>query len=87
MPVSGLVVTFSDDILMSAEAIMSIKKKPQITVGPLQETRMAIVLDTESSLEDRMLWEWLNELSGVLFVDVVFVGFENAVKEMITIPI
>lgn len=87
MPVSGLVVTFSDDKLMSAQAVMSIKNKPQIIVGPLEATRMAIVLDTESSVEDRILWEWLNELSGVHFVDVVFVGFEDAANEMTTIPI
>ena len=87
MPVSGLVVTFSDDKLISDQAFIAIKNNPQINIGPRQEKRMAIVLDTDSSLEDRILWDWLNTLPGVLFVDVVFVGFENADNETATVPL
>ena len=87
MPVSGLVVTFSDDKLIGDQAFVAIENNSQISIGPREEKRMAIVLDTDSSLEDRILWDWLNALPGVLFVDVVFVGFENADNEMTTVPI
>ena len=87
MPVSGLVVTFSDDKLKSDQAFVAIEINSQISIGPRKEKRMAIVLDTDSSLEDRILWDWLTALPGILFVDVVFVGFENADNEMATVPI
>ena len=86
MPVSGLVVTFSDDKLISDQAFNAIESNPQINIGPRNDKRMAIVLDTDSNLKDRFLWDWLNALPGVLFVDVVFVGFENADNEMAAVP-
>ena len=87
MPVSGLVVTFSDDKLIGDQAFIAIENNPQIQIGPRAEKRMAIVLDTDSNLEDRIVWDWLNTLPGVLFVDVVFVGFEKSDNEMATVPI
>ena len=77
MPVSGLVVSLSDEPQSRAEALAVIGREARITVGVLEANRLAIVLDTPSSEEDRRLWEWLGSLPGVSFVEVAFVGFEQ----------
>lgn len=77
MPVSGLIVTLSSDFCLQSEAGFAIRNHPQIEVGPTPSNRMVIVLDTQSSEEDKSIWEWLNQLPGVIFIDVAMVGFED----------
>jgi hypothetical protein len=77
MPVSGLVVSLSDEPQPRSEALAVIGREARITMGVLEANRLAIVLDTASSEEDRQLWDWLGSLSGVSFVEVAFVGFEQ----------
>ena len=77
MPVSGLVVSLSDGPQPRAEALSAIRREARITMGVFEANRLAIVLDTASSEEDRQLWDWLGSLSGVSFVEVAFVGFEQ----------
>jgi nitrate reductase NapAB chaperone NapD len=76
MPVSGLVVSLCKEARPRAEAIEKMAQEPRITVGALAANRLAIVLDTASSEEDKQLWDWLNALPGVTFVQVAFVGYE-----------
>ncbi len=77
MPVSGLVVSLSDEPRRRAEALGAIDREARIAVGVCEANRLAIVLDTASSEEDKQLWEWLGSLPGVSFVEVAFVGFEQ----------
>lgn len=77
MPVSGLVVSLTDDPQLREDAISSIREESRIEVGVIESGRMAIVLDTASSDEDKQLWHWLSSLPGVVFVDVAMVGFET----------
>ena len=77
MPVSGLVVTLSEQVELRAAAIDSIRNERRIEIGESTPQRLAIVMDTQSTEEDRTLWNWLNQLPGVTFVDVVMVGFED----------
>ena len=76
MPVSGLVISLCDGPESRAGALSAIRQETRITMGVLAANRLAIVLDTASSEEDRQLWDWLGSLSGVSFVEVAFVGFE-----------
>ena len=76
MPVSGLVVSFAADAQLRESAIQLIRSEPRIEVGTFAHNKLAIVVDTTSSEEDKQLWEWLNTLPGVVFVDVALVGFE-----------
>ena len=82
MPVSGLVVTLADQSGVRENAINAIRNEPRIEIGVTQSGRMAIVVDTASDEEDKQLWQWLNRLPGVAFVDVVMVGFEERVQEV-----
>jgi nitrate reductase NapAB chaperone NapD len=76
MPVSGLVVTLTPEPRRREEALAAIGREPCIEVGASEAGRLAIVVDTVSSEDDRQVWEWLNALPGVEFVDVALVGFE-----------
>ena len=77
MPVSGLVLSLCDGPQPRADALSAIHGERRITMGVLDANRLAIVLDTASSEEDRQLWDWLGSLAGVSFVEVAFVGFEQ----------
>lgn len=77
MPVSGLVVSLADDPALREQTIATIGRESRIEIGSLEFQRMAIVIDTVSTDEDKQLWHWLTSLPGVVFVDVVMVGFED----------
>lgn len=78
MPVSGLVVSFTDQPDLAAKAVDAIRDEPRIEIGVTDSRRMAIVIDTATSDDDKQLWNWLQGLPGVAFVDLVMVGFEDS---------
>lgn len=78
MPISGLVLTLSKNSADRERAIQAIQQEPRVEIGPTVSNRMAVVLDTQSTDEDKQLWNWLSDLSGVVFIDVVLVGFEQS---------
>lgn len=77
MPVSGLVVTLSEDDGFQQETIDAIVAEPRLEIGYIRGQRMAVVMDTRSADEDKELWSWLTALPAVLFVDVTLIGFEG----------
>lgn len=85
MPISGLVVALADDALgqQSADRIAA---APQIEVGRRTAHKLAVVVETASSDEDRDLWQWLRDLPGVVHVDVVFIGFDDPSQDSPAIP-
>ena len=79
MPVSGLVVSLSNQPDLRQNAWESMRADPRIEVGLIEAQRVAIVVDTASNEEDKTIWNWLQQLPGVVFVDIVMVGFEEPV--------
>lgn len=77
MPVSGLVVSLAEEPELRQLAIDAIGRESRIEIGSIHSNRMAIVIDTASSDEDKQLWNWLMDLPGVVFVDVALVAFEQ----------
>ena len=77
MPVSGLVVSLSQEPQLRAEALDAISREAKITLGEREGNRLAIVLDTDSSQEDRHIWDWLHSLPGIALLEVAFVGFDQ----------
>lgn len=77
MPISGLVVSLCDEPEPRAKTLAVIGQDPKITMGVLEANRLAVVLDTVSHDEDKQLWNWLESLAGVSFLEVAFVGFEQ----------
>ena len=77
MPVSGLVVSLAEEQQLREHAMDASRREPRIEVGAIESGRMAIVIDTTSTEEDKQLWNWLSSLPGVVFVDVALVGYED----------
>ncbi|MGV3484965.1 MAG: hypothetical protein ACO1RT_11155 [Planctomycetaceae bacterium] len=78
MPISGLVLTLSPDVVQRENAVAAIRQDQRIEMGVLEGNRLAIVVDTQSDNEDKQIWQWLSDLGGVVFIDVVLVGFEDS---------
>lgn len=76
MPVSGLVVTFKQDVSEFPESVQRLEKDNCIEVGQANGPKLAIVVDTNSRDRDREIWHWVHTLPGVVNVEVAFVGFE-----------
>ena len=77
MPISGLVLTLSDDPTLRASALEAVSGNVKIEPGRLARQRLPSVVDTASSCEDKAVWEWLHELPGVLFVDLVSADYSE----------
>lgn len=76
MPVSGLVITLANDRQRRDTALAALSQEPRIELGVLRASRLAIVVDTATPEDDQQLWQWLNALPGVEFVEVALVGFD-----------
>jgi nitrate reductase NapAB chaperone NapD len=77
VPISGLVVTFTNETNQFTETLEQLAAHPAIDLGDASGTKLAIVVDTPSRIEDQDLWGWVHNLPGVERVDVVFVGLDE----------
>lgn len=71
MPISGLVLTLSSESRLRDAALRALSDHRSIEPGNAERNRLPIVVDTPTSYDDKGVWEWLHELPGVLFVDLV----------------
>jgi nitrate reductase NapAB chaperone NapD len=77
VPVSGIVITFSSDVIDHGETIKQLLAEPVIEIGESSGAKLAIVIDTDSPRRDREIWDWVQNLPGVAWLDVTFVGFDD----------
>lgn len=75
MAISGLVVTLSEHDAAAA-ALLSLASDPRLTLGERFGRRVALVAETRSAHEDRLLFDDLRGLPGVANVDVAFVHLD-----------
>jgi hypothetical protein len=80
MPLSSLLITLRDDGPEAAAALRELERHARIELGLRRGRRVAAVVDTPDAAEDQRLWAWLQELSGVAMVDVLFVYFDGGGK-------
>lgn len=78
MPISGLVVTLSEDTQRRAAALAELRRHDAIEVGEVAGERVPIVVTSADSDEDRRIWDWLSALPGVLLVSVAYIHFEES---------
>lgn len=76
MPISGLVITLQQNE-SGQSALARIQSTPTFEIGKRDGARLAAVLETKTPKQDKHCWNWLNQLPGVLFVDVVFIHFDE----------
>lgn len=77
MPISGLAITLSAEPAARQAAVDALRNHPAITLGEFDSYRLPIVVETATSDDDREVWRWLQELHGVLVVDVACVHFTD----------
>lgn len=77
MPISGLVVTLTDDLALQEAALAAMRKDPALELGERRYNQVPLVIETVGDEEDRLIWEWLYKLPGVAMVVVAFVHFDD----------
>jgi hypothetical protein len=73
MPISGLVVTLSEDPAERANAIAVLSRDARLELGEPTGARLPVVAETASAQAAEDLFRSLFDVSGVAFVDVVSV--------------
>jgi len=81
MPISGLLITLSENATAAQQAVAAIAKHPSLEVGQCFGRWLPTCLDVCSDREGRAIHQWLESLEGVCFIDVVFVGFDDEGSE------
>lgn len=76
MAVTGLIITLSGDPEASEEARRAMEGHDLLSLGEPNGRKVPVVADAPSQEDDMAVWQWLNELNGVDFVDVVYVDVE-----------
>ncbi len=74
MNVNGLVVTLGDDEEQNRTVLSLIEESPNITLGERNANRVPIVVESEEEKSAQQLHDWIQSLSGVQQVEVVFIG-------------
>jgi nitrate reductase NapAB chaperone NapD len=80
MPISGLLITLADDPQASGRAISSLEADPRIDVGERRGPYLPVVADTAGKQENQRLWDELNELAGVINVNLVFADVDDSME-------
>lgn len=78
MITSGLVLTLNADAALAEQAVASLRTRPEFTPGERSARWLPVALEAADDDASRVAHDWLNALSGVDFVDVVYVNFEDA---------
>ena len=84
MPVSGLIVTLSEDTDLRAHALQALAAKPEVTLGDgCDESHcwLPIALEAETLAASRDLAEELSTLPGIDLVELVSVDFSDLQQE------
>ena len=76
-PIAGLTLTLDDDAVLAAEAIECLRAHAGIEVGERKNRWLPLVIEAGGAREVRDLHRWIEELAGVAYVDVVYVGFDE----------
>ncbi len=78
MPISGLVITLSDDPSQRQIALDQLATDPRLTLGQLHGSRLPVVAETETVRQSTdLVREELLDIPGVVFVDIVSVDFSD----------
>lgn len=77
MITSGLVLTLNADAALAEQAVASLRARPEFTPGERNDRWLPVALEAADDAASRAAHDWLNQLPGVDFVDVVYVNFEE----------
>jgi hypothetical protein len=75
MSISGLIITLTERPTEAAIAIQRLSADGRLTLGRQERYLLPAVLEVDSDLEAEDAVRWMNDLTGVRKVDVVYVRF------------
>lgn len=77
MPISGLLITLTEDHSLAEEAVAALAARPEITVGRRQQQWLPVAVDGRDYGHSREVHEWIGAQPGVAFVDITSINFES----------
>ena len=77
VPISGLVVVLDSPSGPYPDTIQKLRAHPAIEVGDISDYKIAIVVDSTCKQHDQEIWDWVQDLPGVLDIQIAFVGFDD----------
>lgn len=78
MWISSFVVTLADDRELRTAVIEALRAIPCLTVGESPTPgRVPVVVEADDSQQSRYWFEWVEQLPGVVKVDVAFVSCDE----------
>jgi len=84
MAVSGLVIYLQSDECDVKSAIEAMSSRPELTIGERAGCCLPAVLEMADDRAGREMHSWLEALSGVHHVDVVYVHFGDDASSELT---
>ncbi|MBK1791811.1 hypothetical protein [Persicirhabdus sediminis] len=72
MPVNALLLTLNDSLEQRKSALEQLSNHSQIEVGQLEDRWLPVVAESNNTKNSHELHEWIEQLPGVNFVDIVF---------------
>lgn len=81
MPISGLVVVLDAPNGPFPRTLRELRAHAAIEVGETTDNNIAIVVDSTSNQHDQEIWQWVQQLPGVLDIRIAFVGFDEETGE------
>ena len=76
MAVTALVLTLSDDKTERKTALSELTMQPGVPVGDPFGVRLPVVVDTESTREDKLCFERIEAIDGVHLIELVSVDYD-----------
>lgn len=80
MPVSGLLITLSTEEHLAEEVVQCLQARREILIGARQQQWLPVAVDGRDETHSREVHDWIVQLRGVAFVDVVSVHFEEVAE-------
>lgn len=77
MHINGLLLTLSQDIQLSSDAIEKLTSHPAIEVGERNQMWLPIVAEATGTRQSHEIHEWVESLAGVTKVDVIMASVED----------
>jgi hypothetical protein len=77
MITSGLVLTLNADAARADQALAALRTRPEFAIGERNGQWLPVAMEVADDAASRAAHDWLNQLPGVDFVDVVYVNFEG----------
>jgi hypothetical protein len=77
MPISGLLITLTEDTRLAEEAVAALAARPEIMVGTRQQQWLPVAVDGRDYNHSREIHEWIGSQPGVAFVDITSINFET----------